>query len=229
MARFNFRVSIKHLEIDKANSSILLAAAITSAIVIFSIIAARTLLVQRSYQSKVIGLRDKANKQLEKNIKAATPLVASYQTFEDATESVIGTPDKNSKIILDALPSKYDFPALATSLEGVIISSGLRINSITGTDNEASAEQDSISPKAIGIPFQIASAGNYANAKILVLNLERSIRPIKISALTLSGDTSNLNVEVQAETYYQPEKKLGIQQKIITNSSSAASSQKGTK
>lgn len=217
MARFNLKVSIKHLQIDKANSSILVAAAVTTAVVVFSIIAAKALLTQMSYQKKVINLRNKANIQLEKNIKAAYPLVASYQTFEESAESVIGTADRNSKIVLDALPSKYDFPALTTSLEGVINSSGLKINSISGTDEEAEAQQDSVNPKPIEIPFTLSASGNFNSAKSLILNFERSIRPIKVSTLTLSGDTSSLNIDVVAKTYYQPEKKLGIQQNVITN------------
>ena len=220
MARFNLRVSVKHLQIDKANSSVLVAAAITCAVVVFSIVASQSLFTQMKYQRKVIGLRDKANNQLEKNIKASAPLVAAYQTFEDATESVIGTADKNSKIVLDALPSKYDFPALATSLEGVIATTGLKIDSITGTDNEVTAEQDSLNPKPIEVPFEISATGNYLSANQLILNLERSIRPIKISTLTLSGDTNKLKVDVKAITYYQPAKKLGIEQKVIPGGTS---------
>ena len=229
MARFNFKVSIKHLQIDKANQSILIAAAVTTAIVVFSIIASKALLDQRSYQSKVIGLKNKANQQLEKNIKAAVPLVAAYQTFEESNESVIGTPEKNSKIVLDALPSKYDFPALATSLEGVITGLGLEINGITGTDNEISAEQTSVNPKPIEVPFQIVAQGPYDKSKTLILNLERSIRPIVIKKLTLSGDTASLETDVTAITYYQPAKKLEIEQKLVSNGKQKTTSTKVAK
>jgi Tfp pilus assembly protein PilO len=130
---------------------------------------------------------------------------------------VIGTSDKNSKIILDALPSKYDFPALATSLEKVITDSGAKITSITGKDNEAEAKQDSPDPKPIEMPFSISSNGSFATAKNLISNLEKSIRPIKVTSITLSGSDSNLQSTIVATTYYQPSKKLEIQQKTITN------------
>ncbi len=215
MANFSLKISNKHLQIDKANQLILVATAITTVIVIFSLVAAQSLLKQMSYQNKVIGLRSTANKQLGDNIKSVTALKTSYDTFENSSESVIGTPDKNSKIVLDSLPSKYDFPALATSLDGLIAVSGSSATTITGVDNEAAATQDSINPEAIEIPFELSAKGDFTTAQKLILNMERSIRPLNITALTISGSGTDLAVKVTAKTFYQPEKKLEVEQKVI--------------
>jgi len=228
MAKFNLKVSIKHIQIDKANTLVLISAAITAAIVVFSIVASRALWTQMSYQNKVIGLRSKAEKQLKANVESAKTLETAYKTFEDSTESAIGTPDKNSKIVLDALPSKYDFPALATSLEGVITASGNKITAITGTDNEAQAAQDSASPKPIEMPFELTANGGAVNIENLIVNLERSIRPISISSLSLSGSDTTLQLRIGAITYYQPEKKLEIQQNVITNGKSTKTTTNST-
>jgi hypothetical protein len=222
MAKFNLQVSTKHLQIDKANSLILISAAITTVIVVFSLVAAQSLIKQMSYQNKVIGLRSTANKRLGDNIKSVTALKTSFEAFENSDESVIGTKDKNSKIVLDALPSKYDFPALATSLEGLITASGSSVTGITGTDNEAEAAQNSADPKAIEIPFTISSKGDFASSKRLIENLQNSIRPFNINSLSLSGSDSALQTNVTAVTYYQPEKKLEVQQKVISGSSGTA-------
>ncbi|HUD03739.1 MAG TPA: type 4a pilus biogenesis protein PilO [Patescibacteria group bacterium] len=222
MAKFNLRTSIKHLQIDKANSRIVIVSAATVAVVVFSIVACVSLGKEMAYKNKVINLRNKANKQLVANLSSVNTLVTSYQTFENSSESVIGTADKNSKIVLDALPSKYDFPALATSLEAIITSSGSKISSITGTDNEATATQDSINPQPIEMPFQISATGSFTSAQTLILDLELSIRPIQISSLTLTGSDLNLQVSVMAKTYYQPEKQLGIQQNVVSGGSSKA-------
>jgi hypothetical protein len=215
MAKFNLQVSSKHLQIDKANSLILISAAITTVIVVFSLVAAQSLIKQMSYQNKVISLRSKANKQLGDNVKSVTALKTSFEAFENSSESVIGTPDKNSKIVLDALPSKYDFPALATSLEGLITESGSSVQGITGTDNEALAAQNSASPQAVEIPFSISSKGSFVSAQTLITNMQRSIRPFTITALNLSGSDTALQARVTAKTYYQPEKRLEVQQKVI--------------
>ncbi len=215
MAKFSLQVSNKHLQIDKANSLILIAAAITTVIVVFSLVAANSLIKQMSYQNKVISMRSKANKQLGDNIKSVAALKTSYDAFENSSESVIGTADKNSKIVLDSLPSKYDFPALATSLEGLITASGSSVQGITGTDNEALASQNSANPEAIEIPFSISSKGNFASAQQLVTNMQRSIRPFTITALTLSGSDTTLQAKITAKTYYQPEKRLEVEQKTV--------------
>jgi hypothetical protein len=217
MAKFNLRTSIKHLQIDKANSMVVIASAVTAAIVVFSIVACVSLGKEMAYKNKVINLRNKANKQLVTNIGSVSTLITAYQTFEDSSESVIGTADNNSIVVLDALPSKYDFPALVTSLGFLITNSGSKIGSITGTDNEASATQDSISPKPIEMPFQINATGSFITIQKLISELELSIRPIQISSLTLSGSDSNLQAAVTAKTYYQPEKQIGIQQNVVTN------------
>ncbi|MEI6237559.1 MAG: type 4a pilus biogenesis protein PilO [Candidatus Saccharibacteria bacterium] len=229
MSRFNLRTSIKHIQIDKANTLTMIAVAATVSILVFSMVTIKSLLVQRSYQSKVISLRSKANKQLKANVKETKMLDISFRAFEETPESVVGTSDKNSKIVLDSLPSKYDFPALATSLEWVILSSGNKITGITGTDNEIEATQDSTNPQPIEIPFQISATGNFESVKKLISSLELSIRPIKILNINISGNDAELKINISAVTYYQPEKKLNVESKVIPNSSATKTTVKVTK
>jgi Tfp pilus assembly protein PilO len=232
MAKIDFRASVKHLQIDKANTMVLIATAVTTAIVVFSLVATQTLYKQLKYQNKVISMRNKANKQLVSNIKAIESLGVSYKTFDNASESIIGTSDKNSTIILNALPSKYDFPALTTSIEKIIVGSGAKVTSITGSDNEAAAEQNSINPTTVEIPFQITANGSYATIQKLITDIQRSIRPIKIISVTLSGSDNNMQCSISAVTYYQPSKSIGINEKLVPetdkNSVPAANTSKTT-
>lgn len=210
------RVSTKHLLIDKANTVILYSAAATVAIIAFAIVATNTLAKTISYQRKVISARDKASSQLASNIKAVDTIMQAYQTFESAKESVIGTADKNPKIILDALPSKYDFPALTTSLEALVKNSGLKLGAISGVDNETTAVQSSVNPQPIEITFEISATGALDNVKILIDLIERSIRPIKISSIALNAaGSSDVQVSISAMTYYQPEMELDTEQQIV--------------
>jgi hypothetical protein len=220
MSKFTSKLqfSNKHLKISQANSNILIAVSVTTAIVIFSLVAAQALVKQMNYQNKVIGLRSKASSQLSKNVKAATTLNESYKAFDTAPESVIGNSEKNSKIVLDALPSKYDFPALATSLQGMITGSGAK-GSISGTDNEAQAEQDSANPSPVEIPIQVAANGSFGAVQKLIADAERSIRPIKINQVSLTGSDANMQLTFSAITYYQPEKKLELKQTVVSNGS----------
>lgn len=217
-------LSIKRVEIVRANARIVAVIAISSALVAFSLVAARSLLSQRSYQSRIITEKNKALRQLKDNIEASKTLVNAYTAFVNESANVIGgnpggSGDKdgdNAKIVLDALPSKYDFPALAASLEKILSNPGYKIDSITGTDDEINQfNTSSPSPTPVEIPFQIVVSGNYAAMQGLVGTLERSIRPFHLLTVELSGNDAAMKATITAKTYYQPEKNLNITTKEI--------------
>ena len=218
--------STKRLQIDKANATMVVATAVSVFVVIFSLFASRALWSQSAYQSRVISKKEKARDQLKKNIDVtSSKLVTAYKSFVGSTQNVLGgnpggqgdNDGDNAKIILDALPSKYDFPALATSLEKLLAQNGLKTTSITGTDDELNQQKqsDNPDPQAVTIPFEIAVTGSYANVQTLTSVFERSIRPFQISTLSFSGTDSDLNMAVKAQTYYQPEKSLTIRTEVV--------------
>lgn len=212
----NFRLSTKRLQIEKSNTKVLIAISVAVVFLVFSLVATQALYKQLKYQNSVISLRNKAVDQLKKNISATKELEAQYIVFDTAPKSIVGNSDPNSKVVLNALPSKYDFPALATSLESLLNTSGVSISSITGTDDQITAEQSSIEPKPVEIPFTITAKGSYASIQNLVKNIERSTRPIKIVNITLKGTDSNMEAAIKASTYYQPLKNLDLDKKVIT-------------
>lgn len=210
------QLSTKHVLVDKANTTVIVAAAIAAAVVVFSLFASKALIDKISYQNKVISKRNTANEQLEKNIAAKDQLVASYTAFSESPESVLGTPESNSKIVLDALPSKYDFPALATSVDGIITGAGMSVESITGSDQETTAEQSNVNPTPVVVPFEFTARGSYEAAQKLIADLQRSIRPFRIISIDFTAsDGGIVSVNVVGETYYQPAKDLGIVNKKV--------------
>lgn len=206
------QLSFKRLAIDKATKTILGVLVLTAAVAVFALVASRALFIQLSYQNKVITAKKTALKQLKSNINAVNSLVGAYKAFDENAESIIGTPDKNSKIVLDSLPSKYDFPALATSLEKIL--SGYEIGSISGNDDEV-AQQSAAGSILVEIPFQVGVTTNFANIQKLIEDFDRSIRPLHILTLELSGSDDNMNMNLTAKTYYQSEKTLEIKTKEL--------------
>lgn len=218
-------LSPKRLQIDKANAAILIAVSVAAFVVTFSVVAGRSLLQKRSFQSKIIEHKTAANNQLKDNLKKTEALVNSYKEFVGKPENVLGgnstgqgeRDGDNAKIVLDALPSKYDFPALTTSLEKILADRNYKINSITGTDDEVaqSANQTSATPVPVEIPFQLVVGTNNDAFEDLLKTLEKSIRPIQIKSLSLTGSNNELQVTISGRTFYQPEKNLTITQKEI--------------
>lgn len=201
------QISFKRLAIDKATKTILGSLVLTAAVAVFALVASRALFMQLQYQNKVIGAKKTALKQLKSNINAVNSLVGAYKAFDESAESIIGTPDKNSKIVLDALPSKYDFPALATSLEKIL--SGYEIESISGNDDEV-AQQSAAGSTVVEIPFLVGVTTNFASIQKLIEDFDRSIRPLHILSLELSGSDDSMKMDITAKTYYQSEKTLEI-------------------
>lgn len=227
MAKMKF--STKQLMINKANAQMVIMIGAASALVVFSLIASKSLLSQRTYQSRIITKKEKALKQLKSNVDAVKTLVSAYNQFENANENVIGGNPKgsgdrdgdNAKIVLDALPSQYDFPALATSLEKLVTAykiQSLKIESITGTDDELNQQKspDTATPAPVDMPFSLSVSGTYAAIQSFVSTLERSIRPIQVLGITYSGKDADLKAEISAKTFYQPEKSLTIKTEEIT-------------
>jgi len=211
--------------ISKANSTMVIATTVAAFVVVFTLIAGKSLLSQSAYQGRVIDAKKTALKTLKSDLAARDKLQESYNDFVAQNPNIIGgTPDgtgtqdgDNASIILDALPSRYDFPALTTSLEKLITSQNLKIISISGTDDEVAqgANATSPNPLPVAIPFQVEVNGSYQSVQNLVDVFLRSIRPFQIQTMELTGEPSAMQMRIQAQTYYQPEKNLNITSKVV--------------
>jgi Tfp pilus assembly protein PilO len=203
--------SQKRVLIEKANRTMFAVLAGASALLVFSLITSNGLLGVARHRSEVISEKNKAADQLKENDKAVGELIASFKSFEETPESVLGTNEKNSKIVLDALPPKYDFPALASSLEKILTDGGYTIDSITGIDNSLNeSDENSSDPQPIEMPFTITVSGTFDQIKNLPADLERSIRPIHVTSFDLSGKVGDAKLVIEAKTYYKPGKNLDV-------------------
>jgi|AntRauTorckE6833_2_1112554.scaffolds.fasta_scaffold00718_8 hypothetical protein len=235
----DLKTSLKHVQIDKANSTMVLAVAIAGFVVVFAGFMLKELYTQRSFQNRVISSKETTKEQLEENVEAAKLLNTSYTGFVSTQENIIGgsaegdgpNDGDNARIVLDALPSKYDFPALATSLEKLITDESLQIESITGTDDElsqlgisiddsASSQQldDTPNTEARGpaeMPFGFEVRGDYDQVQSLIDVLERSIRPFHVQSMMISGEEGALTLDLDAKTYFQPERIFGLEYEAI--------------
>jgi hypothetical protein len=218
-------VSTKRMLIDKANARIVAYVSVAAFILVFSLVATKTLVSQAAYQNRVISKKRAAVNQLKVDIAATGQLKASYDAFTGTAQNVLGgnpggsgpQDGDNAKVVLDALPSSYDFPGLTTSLETLLGNQNVKIASIAGTDDEVaqSANQSSVNPQPVPIPFSVGVEADYTGVQNVVRAFEKSIRPIQIQQLTITGDKSKLTLNISAQTYYQPAKSLNIQKQVV--------------
>lgn len=223
------QVSVKHLQIDKARSNVLAIIAIAVIIIVFCLMSTKALLGQAAYQRRVINARHAGLQQLQANVTAAKQLVTEYnQVFEGSSPTnLIGgqnTKDTNAvppngdnaRIILDALPSKYDYPALLTSINYILTKDGAQSVSITGNDESATANNDpTTNPQPVPISLTVSGSDSYSGVQTIVRDFERSVRPFNVSGMQLTGGESNMNFSIDVTTYYQPAKSLDLTTKGI--------------
>ena len=219
------QTSIKRVLINKANARIVAYVSVAAFILVFSLVATKTLISQAAYQNKVIGVKRKAVDQLKSDIAATDQLKTAYKAFNGTAKNVLdgnptgGSPQdgNNAKIVLDALPSSYDFPGLTTSLEALLGGQHVKITSITGTDDELAqgTNQTSSTPKPVAIPFSTVTEGSYADTQNVIKAYEKSIRPMQILTLDIGGSKEQLTLSISAQTYYQPAKSLNINKQVV--------------
>jgi hypothetical protein len=237
-----FKTSIKHVQIDKARNTMLIVVGVASFITAFSLLSAKTLLGQSSYQHKVLKEKNKAVKQLKDDIGAANALKNQYDVAaaigagsngdqntvtNNGQPIVLGPQDgDNAKVVLDALPSQYDFPALTSSLEKIVTNDHVGVQGISGTDAGSDSAQPATGAtgaaaapgpqsQASPIPFSVSAQTDYNTGLNLIKDFERSIRPFDITSLTINGSANTMNLSIQANTYYQPSVGLQITEKEI--------------
>ena len=223
------QLSTKRLQISKAQSSMMVVATVAAIITVFCLVSAKALLAEAKFQSHVISAQKAAAKQIQANVQVAQNLSTQYnQVFEgtsplnliggqnDSNPDVVPPNGDNGRIVLDALPTTYDFPALLTSLSNLLSKDGVGTPSIGGTDDSSTANnQPSTNPQVTEIDFTIAGNTSYQSAQTLIKDLERSIRPFKVTKMTMSGSESSLSVAMNVTTYYQPAKTLNLTTKEV--------------
>lgn len=212
----------KKKAVDSAKTKLFIVVAISSALSVFALIAAKSYLSEATYLNRVASAKESTLDQLKKNKQTASTLSEAYKTFAENNPNLIGGSrsgqgDKdgdNGKLVLDALPSKYDFPALTSSIEKLL--SGYSINSISGTDDSQAQQTGTTATGPIEIPFTLDATSDFTGMNNLVVSFERSIRPFSITGIELKASTAgSVQANISAKTFYQPEKTLNLGSKVI--------------
>ena len=215
-------VSLKHVQIDKANTVVVAAVAIAAFVLVITSFAVIALLDLRSYQAQVIKEKEATRDLLESNLVAAEELQRSYQQFNQAPVNVIGgisdgdgqNDGSNARIVLDALPSSYDFPALITGIERILVNAAVSILDISGTDEEIES-RDLGGAEPIAMPFSFEITTNYDSLRSLFDTLEQSTRPYSIDSFEMRGDDDDLTFEVRARSYFKPGITFELGEKVV--------------
>ncbi len=208
----------KRQQIIASGKVVFVWVAVAAAALSFCAVSAQYLFTKWQHNNDVLGAKYTAAEVLSKNITNATSLTQNVNALEanpDLASVKTNPSDPTTKSVLDALPTAFDPAALATSLQQIVLSqSGVSIENIT-VPQELQAGVLPNDPTPQPMPFSFIVSGSYDKIQRMVNDIERTIRPIRINNMTMTGNDSNLRVTVSATTYYQPLKSVTVKEKVI--------------
>lgn len=177
-------------------------------------VVAKTLISGLIRDTKVLKAENKANDNLDKNKQAAPKLIASYQD--------LGT--NNTRVLADALPNDSNLPGIIVAMENMANQANITLKSVAAAQVAASSTTVAASgsgdgklpaPQPQPYAFTIAFDGSYASLQQLMADIESYTRPMRVTALKLSGNGTSLSGTIDIETYYQDKAKLPLAKETI--------------
>jgi hypothetical protein len=225
----------KRQQIAKANRMMFLWVAGVSALVGIAIVASLFLLQKAWFNERVLAEKGATAATLTDNNKVINDLKDQVRVLNtnDALRSAMATGETQPiQVVLDALPSDANSSALGSSLqEKFLNASGLTIESLnvdpvqgvesSDSENIQDASQTGSSSENQGsnqITFRFSvsvAAGNASAFKELLQKLERSIRAIDLTSLTIETQGSRLLLTVDGRAYYEPAKTVDLKDKTV--------------
>src|SRR3989344_2406184 len=198
----------KRQQITRANQTMFLWVAGVSVIIGFSVVIALFIGQKIIYSQKVIQKKEQTEKHLVANLKNIDDLkgkIRVLDTDEGLKSTRLSENDSAIQSILDALTADANVTALGSSLEKKILDvPGVTVESITpGQLSEGDSSGDA-TPQTLPVCFSVSVASSNTDAlREVLLRLEKSIRAINVTNLSLETQGTKRFLTVTAEVYYQ--------------------------
>ena len=219
----------KRQQIANANRTMFIWVALASVVVGIAAVAILFLGQKALFNERVLAEKGKTASTLQKNLKAIDSLKDEVRLMNtnDALRSVATSGEAQPiQVVLDALPAEANSSALGASLLKIIREDtrirdeAFRVDPVAGVEAGEDAgvqdASDSDEPNQINFSFAVSANANDVNAlKELLQRLERSIRAIDVSALTIEGQGSRVVMTVEGRAYYEPAKTVELKEKTI--------------
>jgi len=218
----------KRTQISKANKVMFIWIAGASALVSFAIVTSFFLGQKLIFNEKVLFEKNKTVNVLNINNGAVEELATNIRALDaDAALSLAKANEKDQaiQVILDALPSYANSPALGASLQIKLLAGvpGLTLESLQVTPVEGveslttGAVEDAGATTASGneITFRFSISGSEDTLRAALKNLERSIRTIDITSLIIESQGDIQLMTVAGRAFYEPAKNVVLYDKVV--------------
>lgn len=220
----------KRTQIAKTNKMMLLWISASSVIIGAAIVVAFYLGQKLIYNERILAEKQKTITTLQNNVAVAPKLESAVRAL-DVNAALATSKAKESdqaiQVILDALPSDANSPALGASLQNKLLAgiSGLTIETMqvdpvqgieSLSNNRSSSDKAGSSDEVQEITFQFAVRGDQKALKQVLTKLERSIRTIDITSLRIESQSeTNQLLAVRARAFYTPAVDIKLYNKVV--------------
>lgn len=227
----------KRTQIAHANRTMFIWVAAVSVLFGFAVVASMFLVQMITFNEKVIKEKNntiailKANNQNIVTLKEQVRVLDTNKVLDGIKAS---NSDNALQVILDALPSEANSPALGASLQTKLLNvpgvtlDAMNVEPVAGVESlgedSAAAPVDESGLTQTSINFTFSVVGNEADLRTLLQKIERSIRTISITTMKIEKQSSTnidgsvneaLVLKVTGKAYYEVEKKIELKDKTI--------------
>jgi len=222
----------KRQQIAKANRMMFVWVAGASVIIGVAAVASLFLVQKLIFNERVLFEKQRTVGILSDNNKKVDDLknnIRVLNTNQALLDSRAQAEDKPLQVILDALPADANSSALGSSLQEVLLKSenitieSLTVDPVAGiesssedTSGSSASDSSATSENAIGFSFSVsAPAGDANSLRQLLLRLERSIRAIDITTVSVETQGPKIILTATAQAYYEPAVTPTLKDKVV--------------
>ncbi len=226
----------KRQQIAKANRMMFMWVAGVSAVVGIAAVGSVFLFQKAVFNEKVLAAKSETVSTLRDNNKAISELedkIREMNTNQALTDSMAPNQTQPIRVVLDALPSDANSPALGASLQEkflndpALLIESLVVESVDGVETQSADDVEDADASAsegaqtYEIPFSFSVSADLSNVNALrdvLQKLERSIRAVHITTLKLEAQPSRLLLSVEGKAFYHPAKTVDLKEKPVSAS-----------
>lgn len=215
----------KRTQISKANRTMFAWVAVSSVVLGFALVGTIFLFQMLLFNERVLTQKEKTISILKINNDQVDDLEAQVRVLDtnQALIDIKANPnDQAIQVILDALPSDRNELALGASLQKKLLAGipGLTVNSvqfqdISSSDSNVQTASEDASSGPFEIPFRLSVSGSETALKQALSNLERSIRTIDITSITIESQGSSRTLTIEARAFYEPARVVELKDKVV--------------
>ena len=219
----------KRTQIAQASRTMFIWIAIASALIGTAAVVSIFLFQKLTYNEEVLRVKQETVTTLDHNLSVIDGLKTDIQALEVNTALMsvkANDTDQALQVVLDALPSDANSNALGASLQNKLLAGipgkysleSLQVTPVTGV--ESLADSTVVDANATGVTnneinFTFSVKGDQAALKQVLENLQRSIRTIVVTRLSIDTQSGDLTMNVEGHAFYQPMKTIQLTDEVV--------------